>query len=81
MGGGVRDDSLQPEILGVLREVIPLGPLFVGQICELALKLHEGLLLNLFLKWQFQLARKGVSFRMEIMRGAIVFHEFRSLKN
>ena len=81
MGGGVRDDSLQPKILGVLGEIIPLRPLFVGQVRELTLQLHESLLLNLFLKWQFQLARKGVSFRMEIVRGAIVFHELRSLKD
>ena len=53
MGGGVRDDSLQPKILGVLREVIPLGPLFIGQIRELTLQLDEGLLLNLLLKRQF----------------------------
>jgi hypothetical protein len=72
MGRSVGNDTFEPKILGVLREVAAAGTVVFRKVCKLALHLYKSLLLDLFFEGKFQLPRKGVGFRMEVVRGAVL---------
>ena len=79
VGCRVRNNSFQPEILGMLGEIISLGPLFFGQVREVALKLHKRLLLDLLFKGKEQHSLQSMRLGVKIM-GVDGCHRLRSAR-